>query len=197
MSEKSERDKKIFQSYLDTIKAKTGKTPDDFRKLAKEKGLTKAKEVTDWLKEEYGLGYGHAGAIWHVIGHADNVKASPDDRLAKHFVGKKETWRKPYDALAAKINKFGADVEISPNMSYINVVRGTKKFAIVQVSSAERLDIGIKLKGLKAQGRLESSGSWNAMVTHRIKISDVKEIDKELLEWLKQAYDQAASAKKI
>ena len=41
MSEKSERDKKVFQSYLDNIKAKTGKTPADFRALAKEKGLTK------------------------------------------------------------------------------------------------------------------------------------------------------------
>jgi Domain of unknown function (DUF4287)/Domain of unknown function (DUF5655) len=189
MSEKSERDKKMFQSYLDTIKAKTGKTPDDFRKLAKEKGLTKAKEVTGWLKEEYGLGYGHAGAIWAVIGHTDHFKASSDDKLAKHFAGKKETWRRPYDTLATKVSKFGSDVELSPNMSYINVVRGTKKFAIVQVSSAERLDIGIKLKGVNAKGRLEPSGSWNNMVTHRIKISDAKEIDKEVLEYLKQAYN--------
>jgi predicted transport protein len=196
MSEKSERDKKMFQSYLDTIKAKTGKTPDDFRKLAKEKGLTKAKEVTDWLKEDYGLGYGHAGAIWAAIGHTDHFKASPADKLAKHFSGKKEIWRKPYDALAAKINKFGNDVEISPNMSYINVVRGSKKFAIVQVSSAERLDIGIKLKGVNAKGRLEPSGSWNAMVTHRIKISDAKEMDKEVLEYLEQAYNQSVPAKK-
>jgi predicted transport protein len=196
MSEKSERDKKIFASYLENIKTKTGKTPDDFRKLAKEKGLTKAKEVLAWLKEDYGLGYGHAGAIWYVIGHADNVKASPDDRLAKHFAGKKEIWRKPYDALAAKLSKFGADVEMSPNMSYINVVRGTKKFAIVQVSSSERLDIGIKLKGVNAKGRLEPSGSWNNMVTHRVKISEAKEIDKEVRGYLKQAYDQAAPAKK-
>jgi Domain of unknown function (DUF4287)/Domain of unknown function (DUF5655) len=196
MSEKSERDKKMFQSYLDTIKAKTGKTPDDFRKLAGEKGLTKAKEVTDWLKEEYGLGYGHAGAIWAVIGHADHFKASSADKLAKHFAGKKETWRKPYDALAANVSKFGNDVEISPTMSYINIVRGTKKFAIVQVSSAERLDIGIKLKGVNAKGRLGPSGSWNAMVTHRVQISDAKEIDKEVLGYLKAAYDQATSAKK-
>jgi len=45
MSDKSERDKKIFQSYLENIKAKTGKTPADFRALAKEKGLTKAGEI--------------------------------------------------------------------------------------------------------------------------------------------------------
>ena len=50
MSIKSDKDKKAFQSYLDNIKAKTGLTPADFRRLAKEKGLTKAGEVVAWLK---------------------------------------------------------------------------------------------------------------------------------------------------
>ena len=191
MSEKSEKDKKAFQSYLDNIKAKTGKPPADFRALAKEKGLTKAGEVVAWLKKDFGLGYGHAGAIWQLIGHADDVKASPDDRLAKLFAGKKAVWRKPYDALAAKIAKFGADVELSANLTYINVLRNGKKFGIVQPSAAERLDIGIKLKGVAPAGRFEAAGSWNAMVTHRVRISDPKQIDKEVLAWLKQAYDAA------
>jgi hypothetical protein len=189
MSEKSERDKKIFQSYLENIKAKTGKAPDDFRALAKEKGLTKSREIVAWLKKDFGLGYGHAGAIWYLIGHADDVKASPDDRLAKLFAGKKAVWRKPYDALATKIAKFGPDVEISPNMTYINVVRKRKKFAILQPSAVERFDIGVKLKGVAPTGRLEAAGSWNAMVTHRVRISDPNEIDNTVLAWLKQAYD--------
>ena len=191
MSDKSERDKKIFQSYLENIKAKTGKTPADFRALAKEKGLTKAGEIVAWLKQDFGLGYGHAGAIWQVIGHADDVKASPDDRLAKLFAGKKAVWRKPYDALATKIAKFGPDVEMSPNMTYINVVRKGKKFAILQPSTAERFDIGLKLKGVKPAERFEAAGSWNAMVTHRVRISYPKQIDKEVLAWLRQAYDAA------
>jgi hypothetical protein len=61
-----------FQAYLDNITAKTGKTPDDFKKLAEEKGFmvegklnptTKATEITNWLKEEFELGHGHAMAI--------------------------------------------------------------------------------------------------------------------------------------
>jgi len=188
MSEKSEKDKKAFQSYLDNIKAKTGKTPEDFRALAKAKGLTKAGEIVAWLKQDFGLGYGHAGAIWQVIGHADDVKASPDARLAKLFAGKKVVWRKSYDALATKIAKFGPDVEVAPNLTYINLCRGSKKFAIVQIM-AERLDIGIKLKGVKPTERLEAAGSWNTMVTHRVRISDPKQINAEVLARLNQAYD--------
>jgi arginine utilization protein RocB len=62
-----------FQAYIDNIKAKTGKTPDDFKKLAAKKGFiidghlnlkTKATEITDWLKDEFDLGHGHAMAIY-------------------------------------------------------------------------------------------------------------------------------------
>jgi Domain of unknown function (DUF4287) len=56
-----------FQAYIDNIKAKTGKTPDDFEKLAKEKGLldgkSKVMDVVNWLKKEFGLGHGHSMAI--------------------------------------------------------------------------------------------------------------------------------------
>ena len=190
MSETSERDRKIFQSYLENIKAKTGKTPADFRKLAKKKGLVKPREIVAWLKEEYGLGYGHAGAICYMIVHADDVKASPEDRIEKLFAGKKVKWRKAYAALEERVRKFGTDVEVAPNMTYINLCRGSKKFAIVQ-TTADRLDIGIKLKGVKPTERFEAAGSWNAMVTHRVRITDPKQIDKEVLAWLKQAYDVA------
>lgn len=65
-----------FQAYIDNIKAKTGKTPDDFKKLAEEKGFlqngqlvktVKATEITNWLKEEFELGYGHAMAVYAIF----------------------------------------------------------------------------------------------------------------------------------
>ncbi|HEY6491107.1 MAG TPA: DUF4287 domain-containing protein, partial [Terracidiphilus sp.] len=55
-----------FKAYIDNIHKKTGKTPDDFRKLAEKKGLlkpgVKAMAVVNWLKSEHGLGHGHAMA---------------------------------------------------------------------------------------------------------------------------------------
>ncbi|UII33570.1 DUF4287 domain-containing protein [Fulvivirga ulvae] len=65
-----------FQAYLDNIQTKTGKTPTDFETLAAEKGFTrdgqikqgvKATEITNWLKDEYELGHGHAMAIYAYI----------------------------------------------------------------------------------------------------------------------------------
>jgi hypothetical protein len=60
-----------FQAYIDNIQKKTGKSPEDFKKLAEEKGFlqngeltVKATQVTNWLKEEFELGHGHAMAIY-------------------------------------------------------------------------------------------------------------------------------------
>jgi hypothetical protein len=65
-----------FQAYLDNIRAKTGKGVDDFKNLADEKGFTregklkegvKAGEIVNWLKNDFGLGRGHAMAIYAVL----------------------------------------------------------------------------------------------------------------------------------
>lgn len=65
-----------FQAYLDNIEKQTGKTPNDFIELAKQKGYsseTKSGEIATWLKEDYGLGHGHAMAMVHVIKHGPKI----------------------------------------------------------------------------------------------------------------------------
>jgi hypothetical protein len=60
-----------FQAYIDNIKAKTGKTPEDFKKEFEKTGKLKpdmkASELVSWLKQVHGLGHGHAMAIWNVF----------------------------------------------------------------------------------------------------------------------------------
>jgi len=59
-----------FQAYLDNIEKQTGKTPNDFIALAQAKGFTgdtKSGEIVAWLKEDFGLGHGHAMAMVRVI----------------------------------------------------------------------------------------------------------------------------------
>jgi hypothetical protein len=56
-----------FQAYLDNIEAKTGKAPKEFVAEAKRKKLTEFKDIIAWLKNDYGLGLGHARALAYVI----------------------------------------------------------------------------------------------------------------------------------
>ena len=70
-------------------------------------------------------------------------------------------------------------------------MRRSKQFALVQPSTKTRVDLGIKLKGLEPIGRLEASGSFNAMVSHRVRLTSVDDVDDDVKSWLKQAYEQA------
>ena len=60
-----------FQTYLDNIKTKTGKTPQQFKTLATKAGVyktdMKASELVAWLKKEFDLGHDNSMAIWAVF----------------------------------------------------------------------------------------------------------------------------------
>ncbi|HUI89610.1 MAG TPA: DUF4287 domain-containing protein [Anaerolineales bacterium] len=184
-----------LKAYLDNIKAKTGKTPDDFRVLAEKKGLlkegVKTGQIVSWLKDDFGLGHGHAMAIVLMLHNTTRPKTTRSEGIAKHFSGGKAKWQEAYDKLLAKVNGFGPEVSVAPTSTYLSLLRKGKKFAILQVTS-DRFDIGIKLKGAKTTDRFRSAGAWNAMVTHRVQISDPRQMDAEVCEWLKQAFDQAS-----
>lgn len=180
---------KAMQTYITSVESKTDKKLAELLKIVRAQGFPKAGLATAWLKSEYGLGHGHANFVAVMALSPEKFKTGGEDALSALFKGDKEKWRSAYDALAAKVLKFGADASASANNSYVNLQRGGKKFGVVQISSAERMDIGIKLKGAAANGRLEAAGSWNAMVTHRVRVTDAKQIDTELVKWLKQAYE--------
>ena len=66
-----------------------------------------------------------------------------------------------------------------------------KQFAIIQPSVKTRLGIGLNIKGVAANDKIEAAKTWNSMFTHRIKLTDEKQISQELINWIKQAYEQA------
>jgi hypothetical protein len=63
-----------YKAYIDNIKAKTGKDPEYFQALAKDKGLAEYGELLAWLKADCGLGHGHANAIILYIQNPELAK---------------------------------------------------------------------------------------------------------------------------
>ncbi|MCU1478507.1 MAG: hypothetical protein JWQ64_3200 [Subtercola sp.] len=183
-----------FQAYLDTIFEKTQKTPDDFVREAREKGwlvpLAKAGMVKTWLADEYGLGPGHAMAIYSVLKTANEPRPSADNRLAKIFAGSKAHWQPVFDTLIARLDSAGAQTGLAATDTYISLTKDGSKFAVAQFT-ANRFDLGLKLPGEEARGRFEPAGSWNSMVTHRVRLSSADDIDDELFGEVRRAYDRA------
>jgi hypothetical protein len=182
-----------FQAYLDTIEEKTGLNPEEFRALADERGLlaadVKVGQIVDWLKQDFDLGRGHAMALVTTFRAIRSSEQDPVDLTAKHFGEAKAHWRPVYDSLLEKLADFGP-VRTQPTHTYVSLLKARAKFAVIAVT-ADRLDLGIKLKDAEPTGRFEASGSWNSMVTHRVRITDPAQIDAEVLDWLRRAYDAA------
>jgi hypothetical protein len=186
-----------FQAYLDAVKKKTGKSPADFRALAQDQGLlhpgVKAGPVLAWLTSEFGLGRGHAMAIYATLKSVVEPKRSDNDRIEEQFSGDRAVWRKSYTQLLSRLKKFGAGVSVDPTDSYISILRDGRKFAILQIT-AKRVYVGIKRKGVAPTKRFTPAGTWNAMVTHRASVESPKQFDAELFDWMRSAFDEVKSA---
>ena len=172
------------------MKEKTGKTLPQWLKVAKASGETKHGALVKHLKSEHGLTHGYANLVAHEHLKSAASNSDPSDLVAAQYSGKKAELRPIYEKLAAALAKFGKDVELSPKKTYVSV-RRSKQFALIQPSTNTRVDVGIQLKGDTATERLEPSGSFNSMVSHRVRLSSPEDVDEELLGWLREAYDRA------
>jgi len=179
-----------MESMVANMKANTGKTLEEWVAIAKKSKLEKHGEIVGMLKADHGLGHGFANlAAHHARGSL--APAAPDGNpAAGQYDGAKAALKPIYDKLVSICEGFGKDVELSPKKGYVSL-RRSKQFATIHPSTATRVDLGIKLAGVAPKGRLEAAGSWNGMVTHRVRLEKVGDVDAELKAWLKQAYEAA------
>ncbi len=175
-------------SMIANLKEKTGKSLEDWVKIATASGKAKHDEIVGFLKGDHGMGHGYANLVAQQTLSAGKPEASGEDLVEAQYAGTRSALRPIYEALAAKVKSFGGDVELSAKKGYVSL-RRSKQFGLIQPSTATRIDVGINLKGTAPTGRLEASGSFNAMVTHRVRVESVKEVDAELTGWLKKAYE--------
>lgn len=178
------------QTMIANLKEKTGRSLDEWAATARGWGALKHGEIVKRLKADHGLGHGYANLVAMTALSAESGPAAGDDLVEAMFAGPKAGLRPVYDALLERVQGFGGDVEIAPKKANVSL-RRSKQFALVQPSTATRLDVGIQLKGVEPAGRLEASGSFNTMVSHRVRVASAAEVDDELVGWLRAAYEKA------
>lgn len=179
---------KAEQSMLDNLQKNTGHSLEVWIGIVNKKDFSKHGEIMKFLKEEKGLTHGFANFIALKSRAADaGSVTNTDDLIEKQYKGK-EHWKPVYGQLMAEISKFGDDIEFAPKNANVSV-RRKKQFAVLDPKTKARFEIGINLKGQQPQGKLEASG--NAMCTHKIIITHLEDLDAEVFDWLREAYEHA------
>ena len=174
----------LAQTMIDNMPEKTGKALAEWQKVVAASGAAKHGEIVKLLKGEHGVTHGFANLIAQkCIG---NLDVSSDDLVTNQYKGK-EALKPIHDAIVDYVKTFGAELEIAPKKTSVSL-RRKKQFALIQPSTKTRIDLGINLKGVPPQGRLEA---MSGMCTHKVKLMQVEEFDDDVRAWIKDAFDRA------
>ena len=190
----------MTQKWVAELKQKTGRSLDEWLRLIKKSGPKDEKARREWLKTEHGLG---TNSAWWLAERAEG-KASdvddPDTYLAaaegyveQMFSGSKAALRPIYDEILKVGLKVGKDVKACPCQTIVPLYRN-HVFAQIKPTTTKRIDIGFALGDMKPKGRLIDTGGFakKDRITHRIPLESVVDIDDEVKQWLKAAYDRDA-----
>jgi Domain of unknown function (DUF5655)/Domain of unknown function (DUF4287) len=177
------------QAMIDNLEDKTGKSLSQWFGVLRKHGFEKHGDFMKYLKGEMGITHGYANLIAMKY-REEQAGGSDDDPVATQYAGPKSGLRSIYDRIVSTVEKMGDDVEIAPKKTYVSL-RRKKQFALVQPSTRDRVDLGIQLRDTPTGGRLEASGSFNSMVSHRVRLTSPRDVDAEVKAWLKAAYDAA------
>ncbi|WP_417494954.1 DUF4287 domain-containing protein [Maricaulis sp.] len=179
------------QSMIANMPEKTGRALDEWLVLAGQAPERKHGKIVAWLKGEHGLTHGYANLV--AAASLDPERIAPQtasgeaDLVEAQYAGK-AALRPIHDRLMEIARTLGGDVELAPKKTYVSL-RRSKQFAIVQPSTKTRLDLGLNLGAVPPEGRLEASGTFNSMVTHRVRLDSVDAVDDAVTGWLRAAYE--------
>ncbi|MFY0688221.1 MAG: DUF4287 domain-containing protein [Cyclobacteriaceae bacterium] len=177
---------KALKTMIDNMPEKTGKSLQEWKQVLKSKGFEKHGEAVKFLKTEHGVTHGFANTI---VTLSKDQNDEPEDLVQAQYKGK-EALVPIYESLINMVLQFGDDVTITPKKGSVSIIR-KRQFALIKPATKTRIDLGLKLPGVATNDRLGDSGPFGSMCTHRVQISDVEQINNELKDWLREAYDMS------
>lgn len=180
----------MVNAMIANLPDKTGKSLDEWLAIVDATDYRKHGEIVSYLKAEQGMTHGYAGLVSQLYRQRAEGPPPGEEDLVEAQYAKKEGLRPIYEALVARVAAFGEDVDVSPRKTYVSL-RRSKQFGILKPSTKTRMDVGIQLKGEPSTARLEEGSRFGGMVSHQVAVTELAEVDEELLGWLEEAYRRA------
>ncbi len=180
-----------LQTMISNMPEKTGKSLEDWHSILSTTDLKKHGEIMKLLKGEHGVTHGFANTISQLFLKPEllSPKKEPGDDADAKLLKGKEGLSEIFSRTKSLFEAINGEVEFSYKATYISLRTPKKQFAILQPSTKTRVDVGLNLKGVDPDGIVEPAGSWNAMVSHRVKLTDPGQVTKDLSGWFQRAYD--------
>jgi hypothetical protein len=179
-----------IRSQLRNIESTYGRSIGEWVDLIRLGDRRRHGEIVAWLKSEYGLTHAAAHRVALVAIEALAPKAAAQTPLGGLYEGPRAALLPIHEVLMKAIDGFGNDIDVVPKTGYFSL-RRRKQFAMIK-PAAKHVDLGLILPGHPAGGRLESAATFNALFTHRVRLGSVGSVDRQVVEWIREAYDASA-----
>jgi hypothetical protein len=183
----TDRSAKWMDTVRNNCKENTGRTLPAWASLGRKAGLRDARGARAWAKEQ-GLSIVYQSAVAETL----FPSLDGDDAMVDaQYSGAKAALRPIYDALVNAVRGFGDDVDVMPRKSQVTFSRATS-FAVIRAVSRDRVNLALKLHGEKATSRLVLiAKAMKSDPSHAVGVKALKEVDGELVGWLRKAYERA------
>jgi Domain of unknown function (DUF5655) len=174
------------EMWIRLLEEKTGKGVDWWKRRIKKEKLNDKKTLRAWLTEQGVTGYARMLLVMETFGYPDFIIATADQLINDQYVDRPQL-RPIFDAIIEAARQLGAVVQA--RKTYVSLLTPRRTFARVQPTTRNRVDLGLRLDGLQAGGRLKPSKIHETM-KFQIGLSTPEDVDAEALGWLRKAYDQ-------
>jgi Domain of unknown function (DUF4287)/Domain of unknown function (DUF5655) len=188
-----------LKTQIRNIEANYGHPLSHWFEVIDASGLTKHNEVVAMLKADHGLTHGSANRVSllsrdrrpvETAGDSMQIDPVPADPVTALYSGAKAKVRPLHDAVLAVVSRLG-DFDVAPKKGYLSL-RRRKQFAMLQPSSTGRLDLGLILPaGTPHTPRAESAAGFNAMFSHRVRLTGLDDLDAEVERLIADAFGHA------
>ena len=158
------------------------------RRIAKEQ-LTDEESLRAWLTQQGVTSYPQSLLVWERFGYPDHLLASADELIDRQYADRPQL-RRIFDALIEAAAGLG-EVTIQARKTYVSLVTPRRTFARIQPTTKNRVDLALRLSAHKPGGRLQAS-RIHETTPLQISLSSADDIDAEVLNWLREAYDQSS-----
>jgi hypothetical protein len=145
-----------------------------------------------WLNDQGVTGYAHRLLVWERFGYPKFMKAGVGDLIGMQYADRPRL-RPVLDAVLGVLPEISPVFIVQARKTYVSLVSGRRTFAVVQATTRNRVDLGLRLAKATAGGRLQSGrGVGNRSMTVKLGLTSPEDLDAEAIAWLKRAYDENA-----
>ena len=181
----------MMSAVTDTMAERTGRTLEQWVGLVGTSGvdLLDQNAVRRWLRDVHGVRQNTQWAIADAVARGAGWERPTADQYADaQYTGQKAALRPVFDAVRAAALDLGDDVGMEGRGTYVPFVR-RRQFAAVAAATASRVDLGVRFVDPPSSARLEPAKAPGS-ATHKVALRSVDDVDDEVRDLLRTAYEQ-------